>query len=43
MALVANLLTNKKHEPSDFNPYSKTNDVVINDLNLLKSFGFTAT
>lgn len=41
MAMIANILCGTKHKPSDFNPYNKEADIVINDLNMLKHFGFT--
>lgn len=43
MALVSNILCGTKHKPSDFNPYNKQKDIVIEDLSILTGFGFTET
>lgn len=43
MALIANINSakgSKQYKPSDFNPYHKEEDVILNDLNVLKNFGF---
>ena len=42
MALVANPLSDKKHKPSDFNPYAQKQQIFkTDDLSILGQIGFT--